>query len=152
MIQTVISMPCYLLLFVLIKCAINEINKWWNYMFQFYLIVSKSSVPSVREIGIQFIKLKSGSKGNKSPWLFMELGGSLLATDCSDWYSHQTVKYRTTKSFIMKTCLSKYTEDFASKKWKISNRNSDIFHISAWNIDCGYSLELPLRGSSIKYP
>ena len=26
-----------------------------------------------------------------------------------------------------------------------------IFHISAQNIDCGYSLELPLRGSSNEY-
>ena len=29
--------------------------------------------------------------------------------------------------------------------------NSDIFHISARNIDCGYSLELPHRGSSNEY-
>ena len=31
-------------------------------------------------------------------------------------------------------------------------KNSDIFHISAQNIDCGYSLELPCRGGSNKYP
>ena len=31
-------------------------------------------------------------------------------------------------------------------------KNSDIFHISAQNIDCGYSLELPQRGSSNEYP
>ena len=31
-------------------------------------------------------------------------------------------------------------------------KNSDIFHISAWNIDCGYSLEPPHRGSSNEYP
>ena len=29
---------------------------------------------------------------------------------------------------------------------------SDIFHISAKNIDCGYSLELPRRGSFNEYP
>ena len=29
---------------------------------------------------------------------------------------------------------------------------SDIFHISAQNIDCGYSLELPRRGGSNEYP
>ena len=29
---------------------------------------------------------------------------------------------------------------------------SDIFHISAQNIDCGYSLEPPRRGSSNEYP
>ena len=31
-------------------------------------------------------------------------------------------------------------------------KNSDIFQISALNIDCGYSLELPQWGSSNKYP
>ena len=33
-------------------------------------------------------------------------------------------------------------------KMKISNKNSDIFHISAQNIDCGYSLEPPRSGGS----
>ena len=32
---------------------------------------------------------------------------------------------------------------FHYKKWKFSDKNSDIFHISAQNIDCGYSLEPP---------
>ena len=31
-------------------------------------------------------------------------------------------------------------------------KNSDIFHISAHNIDCGYSLEPPRRGGSNEYP
>ena len=31
-------------------------------------------------------------------------------------------------------------------------KNSDIFPISAQNIDCGYSLEPPLRGGSNEYP
>ena len=31
-------------------------------------------------------------------------------------------------------------------------KNLDIFHISAQNIDCGYSLEPPHRGGSNKYP
>ena len=31
-------------------------------------------------------------------------------------------------------------------------KNSKIFHISAQNIDCGYSLEPPGRGGSNKYP
>ena len=31
-------------------------------------------------------------------------------------------------------------------------RNSDIFHISAQNIDCGYSLEPPRGGGSNEYP
>ena len=38
---------------------------------------------------------------------------------------------------------------------KIENfqsKNSDIFQTFAQNIDCGYSLELPQRGSSNEYP
>ena len=31
-------------------------------------------------------------------------------------------------------------------------KNSDIFHISAQNIDCGYPLEPPCRGGSNEYP
>ena len=31
-------------------------------------------------------------------------------------------------------------------------KNSDIFHISAQNIDCGYSLEPPRRCGSNEYP
>ena len=51
----------------------------------------------------------------------------------------------------MKTRLFKCIENFTIKKRKFSNKKSDIFHISAQNIDCGYSLELPWRGSSNKY-
>ena len=50
---------------------------------------------------------------------------------------------------ITKTCLFKYIENFTSKKLKnIQIKNSDIFHISAQNIDCGYSLEPPRQGGS----
>ena len=39
------------------------------------------------------------------------------------------------------------------KNWKFSDKkNSDNFHISAENIDCGYSLEPPRRGGSNEYP
>ena len=36
--------------------------------------------------------------------------------------------------------------------WKFSDKNSDIFHISAQNIYCGYTLEPPRRGGSNEYP
>ena len=38
------------------------------------------------------------------------------------------------------------------KTEKFQVKNSDIFHISAQNIDCGYSLEPPRRGGSNEYP
>ena len=37
------------------------------------------------------------------------------------------------------------------KKGKFSDKNSDIFHISAQNINRGYSLEPPRRGGSNEY-
>ena len=56
-------------------------------------------------------------------------------------------------SDITKTRLFKYTENFTTKKWQFfRQKNSDIFHISAQNIDCGYSLEPPRRGGSNEYP
>ena len=46
---------------------------------------------------------------------------------------------------ITKTRLFKYTENFTTKKWKFSDKNSIFFfHISAQNIDC--RLELSRRG------
>ena len=43
--------------------------------------------------------------------------------------------------------------NFNTKKWHFFQiQNSDIFHISAQNIDCGYSLEPPRRGGSNEYP
>ena len=41
---------------------------------------------------------------------------------------------------------------FYNQKNDNSDKNSDIFHISAKNIDCGYSLEPPRWGDSNEYP
>ena len=38
------------------------------------------------------------------------------------------------------------------KKEKFQIKKSDIFYISAQNIDCGYPLEPPRRGGSNEYP
>ena len=55
-------------------------------------------------------------------------------------------------SIITKTLLFEYIENFTTKNWKFSVKNSDSFHISAQNIDCWYSLEPPHRGGSNEYP
>ena len=53
---------------------------------------------------------------------------------------------------ITKTRLFKYIENFTTKKQaNFPIKNSDIFHISAQNIDCWYSLEPPRRGGSNEY-
>ena len=49
---------------------------------------------------------------------------------------------------IKKTSLFKDTENFTTK----NDKNSDIFQISAQNIDCGYSFEPSHRGGSNEYP
>ena len=57
------------------------------------------------------------------------------------------------KSHITKTCIFKHTANFITKKKEnFQIKNSDIFHVSAQNIDCGYSLEPPHQGSSNEYP
>ena len=53
---------------------------------------------------------------------------------------------------ITKTRLFKYIENFTTKNWKKSDQKYDIFHISAQNKDCGYSLEPPRWGGSNEYP
>ena len=37
----------------------------------------------------------------------------------------------------MENSLFKYIENFTTKNWKFSDKNSDIFHIPAQNIDFG---------------
>ena len=53
---------------------------------------------------------------------------------------------------ITKTRLFKYIDNFTSKIENFQIKASDIFHISAQNIDCGYSTEPPRRGGSDEYP
>ena len=54
---------------------------------------------------------------------------------------------------ITKTCLFKYIENFTTKNGNFSDkRNPLVFHISAQNIDCEYSLEPSQGGSSNEYP
>ena len=47
--------------------------------------------------------------------------------------------------------IQTYWKFYNQKKENFQIKNSDIFHISAQNIDCGYSLEPPRRGGSNEY-
>ena len=58
-----------------------------------------------------------------------------------------TIKYH------YETPIQIYWKFYHQKKNKIFQiKKSDIFHISAQNIDYGYALELPQWGSSNEYP
>ena len=53
---------------------------------------------------------------------------------------------------ITKTRLLKYIEMLQRKKENFQIQISDIFHIFAHRIDCGYALEPPRQGGSNEYP
>ena len=53
---------------------------------------------------------------------------------------------------LRKHAYSNILKILQPKTGKFPDKNYDIFHISAQNIDCGYSLEPPRRGGSNEYP
>ena len=76
--------------------------------------------------------------------------GKLTALDMTPlgWLGRKT----STQTNKTTTRLFKFIENFTIKNWKFSDKNSDIFHISAQNIDCGYSLKPPRWGGSNEFP
>ena len=73
----------------------------------------------------------------------------------AEFFTQSSMKiiWASARQNITKTHLFTYIENFNLKNWNISDKkNSDIFHISAKNIDCGYSFEPPRRGGSNEYP
>ena len=74
---------------------------------------------------------------------FVQISGQL-------WYIQ--ISEVNTVSSIKKTRLFKYIENFTTKNWKFSDKNSAFFHIAAQNIDCGHLLEPPCWGGSNEYP
>ena len=63
--------------------------------------------------------------------------GSYLCRASLQIYSNVKYFYGCGVVCITKKSLFKYTENFTTKKWKLSDQNSDSFLISAQNIDCG---------------
>ena len=71
---------------------------------------------------------------------------------------HCTELFIITKSLLSLCLVSTYVfiiktgDSNILKISPLSDKHSDIFHISAQNIDCGFLFELPHRGSSNEYP
>ena len=65
-----------------------------------------------------------------------------------DDYMVSCFQANTQRRHYENTPIHIYIENFTSQNWKISDKNSDVFHITAQNIDCGYSLEPHRRGGS----
>ena len=57
-----------------------------------------------------------------------------------------------TKFTLRKHAYSNILKSSPPKTESFQTKKSDTFHISAQNIDCGYSLEPPRRGGSNEYP
>ena len=64
--------------------------------------------------------------------------------------SHMQIR-RATKLPLRKHAYSNLLKISPPKTDFFSDKNSDIFHISTQNTDCGYSLEPPRRGGSNEY-
>ena len=60
--------------------------------------------------------------------------------------------YNSNQAALWKHAYSNILKILQPKKENFPIKNSDIFHISAQNIDCRYSLEPPWRGGSNEYP
>ena len=82
-------------------------------------------------------------------WSFKPLRGKTYLLTCS--HNENSNQLAQPRSFITKIRLFKFIENFTSKNWNFSDKNSESFHISAQNIDWVYSLEPPCRGGSNEY-
>ena len=65
---------------------------------------------------------------------------------------HVVKGVRTVCRSFRKHAYSNILKILPPKNENFQIKNSDIFHISAQNIDCGYSLEPPRRDGSNEYP
>ena len=85
----------------------------------------------------QFYCIKVGFRGIKTIWAcFRDEVTSVLFPD----------------EVLRKHAYSNILKILQPKTINFQIKNSDIFHISAQNIDCGYSLEPPRRGGPNEYP
>ena len=84
-------------------------------------------------------------------WYTLIIHGEFRNTKKNHYIIREKYKL-SSASTLRKTRLFKYIENYTSKNWKFSDKKLYFFHISAQNIDCGYSLEPPRRGGSNEYP
>ena len=70
-----------------------------------------------------------------------------------DLFSHLHIKghFGLPRVSLQKHAYSNILTILPPKNENFQIKNSDIFHVSAPNIDCGYPLEPPRRGGSNKY-
>ena len=128
------------------------------------MVVSRFIFSSILHIWYVVVRISKSISGSPFDFEITRVGYILFSCKANWGQWHQkgpeNINYTTTPFFLMlwlryitKTCLFKHIEDFTSKiSKKFSDKSPDIVHISAQNIDCGYSLEPPRRGGSNEYP
>ena len=109
---------------------------------------------------VDFLSLLQGDNLHIFSFIFLPtkrytLKGQYLFPD-EEWYtekqtgSHKTClscqKGRKSYRALRKRAYSNIKKNLSPKTETFQIKNSDIFHISAQNIDCGYSLEPPRLG------
>ena len=75
-------------------------------------------------------------------------GTSIRPLQKTTWHQQK----RSARIRDRKHTYSNILKNFPPKNENFQIKISDIFHISAQNIDCGYSLEPPRRGGSNELP
>ena len=68
------------------------------------------------------------------------------------WRALESLTKRAEEKSLRKHAYPNILKILPPKNENFRMKNSDIFHISAQNIDCRYSLEPPRRGGSNEYP
>ena len=84
-----------------------------------------------------------------------ELISHLTASDCKTSVTIHLFMLEQRQKFTNhyeNTPIQIYWKFYHQKMAIFQIKQSDIFHISAQNIDCGYSFEPPRRGGSNEYP
>ena len=95
------------------------------------------------------LKKKNWKFSDKKPLIFFYISAQNI--DCG--YSlepHAPRALMRARHHYENTPIQIYGKFHLQKTENFQIKNSDIFHISAQNIDCGYSLEPPRRGGSDK--
>ena len=116
-------------------------SSWLSYQLLSWAVSIQSILPIISVNSIFCILQYKRLMGQKSDASYCWLSLYLF------WHQNRLANSRITKARLFK-----YIENFISKYWKISDKNSDIFHISTRNIDCGYPSEPPWQGGSNEYP
>ena len=79
-------------------------------------------------------------------------GIQIYLTSCTQWKHNSAYCAEQANGVCLVHCGYPRIQFSHYKNLKFSDKYSDIFHISAQNIDCRYSLKPPHQGSSNKYP